>query len=190
MGPAQCSPLLLLPFTAATIWKYQVALHPFGLLETGGGSSASRRSSGGAGGERSSSSTQGFVAAKVGNERDGVAPTCDCNVYAVLYLSKTVNNPDRLFFGCPFFKIKKNHCKFFLWLDEHAAKFGRVAGAPAVKESRDDVDVHFFRMNIETRLSEPEGKISSFEKKGSNKWGLIFVWLVVVVIGVFVGTCK
>ncbi|MED6181321.1 hypothetical protein PIB30_018259 [Stylosanthes scabra] len=159
-------------------------------METGGGSSASRRSSGGAAAERSSSSTQGFFAAKFGNERDGAAPTCRCGVYAVLYSSKTTNNPNRLFFGCPFFKIKLKHCKFFLWLDEHAAKFGRPTGAMGVKESEDDVDVHFSRINIETRLSQLEEKISSIEKKRSINWDLICVCLVVVVIGVLVGICK
>ncbi|MED6180558.1 hypothetical protein PIB30_011321 [Stylosanthes scabra] len=159
-------------------------------METGGGSSASRRSSGDAAAERSSSSTQGFFVAKVGNERDGAAPTCRCGVYVVLYLSKTANNPNRLFFGCPFFKIRSKHCKYFLWLDEHAAKFGRPASATGVKESEDDVDVYFSRINIKTRLSELEEKISSIEKKGSINWGLICVCLVIVVIGVLVGTCK
>ncbi|MED6155855.1 hypothetical protein PIB30_009329 [Stylosanthes scabra] len=72
-------------------------------MESDGGSSASRRSAGGGRGQRSSSEIQGFMTA-VGNERDGVAPKCDCGVYAVLYLSRTSNNPNRLFFGCPFYK--------------------------------------------------------------------------------------
>ncbi|MED6128879.1 hypothetical protein PIB30_102394 [Stylosanthes scabra] len=74
-------------------------------MEIDGVSSGSHRSGSGRRGERSSSSTQGFFAAKVGNERDGAAPKCNCGVYVVLYLSKTTNNSNRLFFGCPFFKL-------------------------------------------------------------------------------------
>ncbi|MED6188237.1 hypothetical protein PIB30_084122, partial [Stylosanthes scabra] len=72
-------------------------------MESEGGSSAARRSAGGGKGERSSS-TQGFFVAKVGDERDGAARKCHCSVYAMLYLSRTANNPNKLFFGCPFFK--------------------------------------------------------------------------------------
>ncbi|MED6130109.1 hypothetical protein PIB30_114825, partial [Stylosanthes scabra] len=67
-------------------------------------SCGSQRSGSGVRAERSSSSAQGFFVANVGSERDGAAPKCKCGVYAILYLSKTSNNPNRLFFGCPFFK--------------------------------------------------------------------------------------
>ncbi|MED6221868.1 hypothetical protein PIB30_058854 [Stylosanthes scabra] len=40
-------------------------------------------------------------------------------------------------------KIRLNHSKFFLWLDQHAAKFGRVANTKGVKEEEDNVDEHF-----------------------------------------------
>ncbi|MED6109320.1 hypothetical protein PIB30_032315 [Stylosanthes scabra] len=83
-------------------------------MENDGVSSGSQRSGSGVRAERSSSSTQGFFATKVGNKRDGAAPKCRCGVYAILYLSKTSKNPNRLFFGCPFFKIGGPHCKFLL----------------------------------------------------------------------------
>ncbi|MED6135669.1 hypothetical protein PIB30_048828 [Stylosanthes scabra] len=112
-------------------------------MESAAGSSASRKRSSGTSGERSSSSTQGFFSVKVGNERDGATPKCHCGVYAVLYLSKTSNNPNILFFGCPFFKVRLNHCKYFLWLDQHAAKLGRDADPIVVKEDLDNVDDTF-----------------------------------------------
>ncbi|MED6134817.1 hypothetical protein PIB30_040525 [Stylosanthes scabra] len=67
-------------------------------MESDGAATSSRRS------ERSSS-TQGVYMPSPGEEMDGVAPKCLCGVYAILYLSKTSSNPNRLFFGCPFFKV-------------------------------------------------------------------------------------
>ncbi|MED6161123.1 hypothetical protein PIB30_057790 [Stylosanthes scabra] len=111
-------------------------------MESEGGLSASRRSVGSGRGEWTSSETQGFFAAKVGNERDGVASKCHCRVYAILYLSRTVNNPNGLFFGCPFFKmspsVRLNHCKFLLWLDQQVTKFAGVADAMGAKEANED----------------------------------------------------
>ncbi|MED6112871.1 hypothetical protein PIB30_065681 [Stylosanthes scabra] len=68
-------------------------------MESDRAATSSRRS------ERSSS-TQGVYMPSLGEEMDGVAPKCRCGVYAILYLSKTSSNPNRLFFGCPFFKEK------------------------------------------------------------------------------------
>ncbi|MED6126843.1 hypothetical protein PIB30_082418 [Stylosanthes scabra] len=159
-------------------------------MESEGGSSASRRSAGGGRGDRSSAETQGFFAAKVGHERDGAAPKCHCGVYAVLYLSKTSNNPNRLFFGCSFFKIRLNHCKFFLWLDQHAANIERVADRKIVKEEEDDVDEHFWRLDIEKRVSDLEDKIASIEKKGSFRAMVVCVFALSLVIAVYFGSHK
>ncbi|MED6113278.1 hypothetical protein PIB30_069324, partial [Stylosanthes scabra] len=75
-------------------------------MESQGMSSGSRRCAGGGDGwsEKSSSSTQGAFQTNAGDKKDRVAPKCHCGVHAILYLSKTANNPNRLFFGCPFFK--------------------------------------------------------------------------------------
>ncbi|MED6118989.1 hypothetical protein PIB30_007879 [Stylosanthes scabra] len=100
------------------------------VMESDRVSSGSRGSSGGAVGrsERSSSSTQGVFLPNGVEDRDGVAPKCHCEVYVVLYMSKTTKNPNRLFFGCSFFKKARfPHCELFLWLDrhtEHLAKSG------------------------------------------------------------------
>ncbi|MED6203336.1 hypothetical protein PIB30_114541, partial [Stylosanthes scabra] len=128
-----------------------------------GVSSGSRRSGSGRRGERSSASTQGFFDAKVGNERDGAASKCNCGVYAVLYLSKTANNPNRLFFGCPFFKIRHNHCKFFLWLDRHLTKFGKTENL--MGEEDEDVNGHFEKMKLENRLGDLEERVTAIERK-------------------------
>ncbi|MED6126387.1 hypothetical protein PIB30_077889 [Stylosanthes scabra] len=129
--------------------------------------------------ERSSSSTQGFFAANVRNERDGAAPKCKCGVYAILYLSKTSNNPNRLFFGCPFFKIGGTHCNFFLWLDRHVAKFGKKEGVKC-EEGVEDVNMHFAMLNLDDRLGVLEDKLAAMEKrKGINTF--------LIVMGLFIG---
>ncbi|QHO16017.1 hypothetical protein DS421_10g299950 [Arachis hypogaea] len=33
-----------------------------------------------------------------------VAPKCNCGIHAILFMSSTQLNPNRLFFGCPYFK--------------------------------------------------------------------------------------
>ncbi|MED6133552.1 hypothetical protein PIB30_029244 [Stylosanthes scabra] len=157
-------------------------------MDSEGGSSATRRSGGGRRGNRSSSETQGLFAAKVGQERDRAAPMCHCAVYAVLYLSKTPNNPNRLFFGCPFFKTRINHCKFFLWLDQHAAKLGMVAESKSVKEDEVDTDEHFWRLIVENRVSELERRIAYMEKKHSMKFLFVCVLALSMVVGLYFGS--
>ncbi|MED6190153.1 hypothetical protein PIB30_102902 [Stylosanthes scabra] len=134
-------------------------------MENDGVSSGSQRSGSGVRGERSSSSTQGFFAAKVGNERDGAAPKCRCGVYAILYLSKTSKNPNRLFFGCPFFK-----------LDEHAAKFDKKESVKC--EEGEDVNLHFATLKIDDRLGVLEDRVAAMEKKKGMNMFLIVIGLV------------
>ncbi|MED6156196.1 hypothetical protein PIB30_012211 [Stylosanthes scabra] len=151
-------------------------------MDSEGVSTSSKRSGGGRGEDRSSGSTQGFFAMRVTDDKDGAAPKCHCGVYAILYLSKTESNPNRLFFGCPFFKIKMQHCKYFKWLDSHTAKFGRGV-AMGGNEAKADVDEHFSKLMIENRLDALESKISAIEKK---KLGMSTGLLVMCVIVVFV----
>ncbi|KAL4315080.1 hypothetical protein AHAS_Ahas15G0149300 [Arachis hypogaea] len=33
------------------------------------------------------------------------SPKCYCGSHAILFMSRTENNPDRLFFRCPYFKV-------------------------------------------------------------------------------------
>ncbi|MED6167949.1 hypothetical protein PIB30_007621 [Stylosanthes scabra] len=130
---------------------------------------------------RSSSAMRGFFAAKVGNERDGVAPKCNCGVYAVWYLSNTSKNPNRLFFGCPFFKIGDRYCKYFLWLDRHAAKFRNTDGAPVrYGEDEDVVNVHFAKLNVDNRLANLEARVAAIEKKKTMNMFLIWIGVIVV----------
>ncbi|MED6196421.1 hypothetical protein PIB30_047304 [Stylosanthes scabra] len=102
-------------------------------MESDGGAGSSRRS------DRSSSSTQGVYLPKPGEERDGVAPKCWCGMYAILYLSRIERNPNRLFFGCPFFR-------FFVWLDRYTAKLLHGATIENCGEEGEELNVHSSRM--------------------------------------------
>ncbi|MED6111217.1 hypothetical protein PIB30_050436 [Stylosanthes scabra] len=160
-------------------------------MNSEGVSSGSRRSAGGVGGrsERSSSSTQGvFMPNGADEDRDGVAPKCRCEVYAVLYMFKTANNPNMLFFDCPFFKKARwPHCKFFLWLDRHTEQLGKI-GAIAYAEETEDGDKHLAMIEVENRVVGLENRVAAIERKiKPNLWAIVglFFWVVsVYVVGV------
>ncbi|MED6133476.1 hypothetical protein PIB30_028542 [Stylosanthes scabra] len=86
--------------------------------------------------------------------------------------------------------IRMNHCKFFLWLDQHSAKFGRVAETKSIKEDEVDVDEHFWRLNVENRVSELERRIASIEKKDSMKFLVVCVLALSMVIALYFGNHK
>ncbi|KAL4371298.1 hypothetical protein AHAS_Ahas06G0151800 [Arachis hypogaea] len=72
-------------------------------------------------GKSSLSVSVGSVAAP--KKKKFIAPRYRCGTHAILFLSSTELNPNRLFFGCPHFKSTKSHCKFFTWLDDYVASF-------------------------------------------------------------------
>ncbi|MED6216084.1 hypothetical protein PIB30_004109 [Stylosanthes scabra] len=59
-----------------------------------------------------------------------IAPECNCGTYAILFMSSTCGNPNRLFYGCPYFKTPAPHCGFFKWLDEYVACCGQEMRKP------------------------------------------------------------
>ncbi|MED6136035.1 hypothetical protein PIB30_052236 [Stylosanthes scabra] len=69
--------------------------------------SGSNRDSGRDGGDGegwsfSKASTQSGGASK--KKSKFVAPECNCGAFAILFMSSTSENPNRLFYGCPYFK--------------------------------------------------------------------------------------
>ncbi|MED6107310.1 hypothetical protein PIB30_012704 [Stylosanthes scabra] len=156
-------------------------------MESEGVCSGGRRSAGGGVGrsDRSSSSTQGVFAASVGDDINDVAPKCHCGVYAILYLSKTAKNPDRLFFECPFFKKAEiRHCKFFRWLDRHIEQLRRD-GIVRRQEDIKDVDEHFAMLGVENRVTELEDRLAAMEKKKKNPICWIIVGLLALVLAMY-----
>ncbi|XP_020970027.1 uncharacterized protein LOC110268315 [Arachis ipaensis] len=83
-------------------------------MAANGGSSTSRRSRRGVRKENSASSSDPCVMHD-GDLKDDVAPRCFCGVYAIMYMSRTISNPNRVFLGCPFYKENQPHCKFFFF---------------------------------------------------------------------------
>ncbi|MED6107672.1 hypothetical protein PIB30_016291 [Stylosanthes scabra] len=101
----------------------------------------------------------------IGNERDGAAPKCKCRVYAMLYLSKTSNNPNWLFFGYPFFKNER-------------VKSG---------EDEEDVDEHFANLKLDNMLGDLEERVAAIKKKKSINMYLIVLGLIIVVLSICLG---
>ncbi|MED6123261.1 hypothetical protein PIB30_047483 [Stylosanthes scabra] len=156
-------------------------------MENDGGASSNSRCSRGPPRSRSeqSSETQGCFVGNVGEEKDGVASKCWCGVYAILYRSRTVSNPNRLFFGCPFFKANIPHCKYFKWLDEHLAEL-RVNVAGRSTEETQDVTEHFAMISMENRVADLELRVAVVEKKKIMSWWVVVVALAVGVVAMWV----
>ncbi|MED6108848.1 hypothetical protein PIB30_028048 [Stylosanthes scabra] len=155
-------------------------------MEIDGRASSESKRGGGAAWSEQSSGTQGCFLGKSSEERDGVvAPKCHCGVYIILYKSKTISNPNRLFFGCPFFKVSNPHCKYFLWLDKHTAKLGVDVPSRSV-DVTEDVNDHFSRIQLENRVIELERRVAAMEKKKDSNLWLILVGLIVGLLAVYV----
>ncbi|MED6194982.1 hypothetical protein PIB30_033706 [Stylosanthes scabra] len=135
-------------------------------------------------GSQRSSSTQGMYLPTPGEESDGIAPKCRCGVYAILYLSKTPTNPNRLFFGCPFFRGGLPHCRYFLLLDEHIS---RVRNGVAGK-SVEDVGEHFATMEFQSRISWLEKRVGCLEQRKKFAFWPYVIGLVVIVVAMWAVT--
>ncbi|XP_020975794.1 uncharacterized protein At4g04775-like [Arachis ipaensis] len=79
-------------------------------------------------------------------------PNCYCGAHAILFEFTTSNNPNRLFFGCNYFKTPSTHCKYFKWLDELITESGYTV-------------VEDQKMEVHGRLKELEDKIKEMEIK-------------------------
>ncbi|RYR55232.1 hypothetical protein Ahy_A06g030483 [Arachis hypogaea] len=131
-------------------------------------SSNTRRDRGEAGGQQeliagyaSSSSLQ------PGDVKDGVAPKCFCEKYAICYMSKTDTNPNRLFFGCPLLKVIEAHCNFFLWVDDHIV---RVRAGEATRGSSDGKQNHDEEhVGMDNYIAHVEERIVNLEKLLNKK---------------------
>ncbi|RYR78202.1 hypothetical protein Ahy_A01g002933 [Arachis hypogaea] len=123
----------------------------------------------------SSSSRRGSV--PNGNDgKEGVSPKCFCGENAILFMSRTISNPKRLFLGCPFYKVcKANLCKttmlqVFLWLDEHIAGLGvgvtRYLGQEQILHGEE----HHWNKDMENRIMLLEKMIEVLKVKKKSNW--------------------
>ncbi|MED6109757.1 hypothetical protein PIB30_036510 [Stylosanthes scabra] len=139
-------------------------------MESEGGSSRSKKSVRAGASENTGSSYAPFDS-KCRDDRDGVAPKCYCGGYAIRYLSRTRNNPNRLFFGCPFYKQPGTpYCSYFMWLDKHLTKLGNVKDVKD-GEGADDVEEHDALFKVIERVAMLENMVAAMEKlRNVKKW--------------------
>ncbi|MED6168808.1 hypothetical protein PIB30_014930 [Stylosanthes scabra] len=132
-------------------------------MESEGGSSRSKKSVSSSA-SKYSGSTQGVFDIKCRDDRDGIALKCYCGAYAILYRSRTRNNPNRLFFGCPFFRqATAPYCSFFMWLDKHCMKLG-VSKHVKDGDGADYVNEDFAVIKVEERVALLENRVAAIEK--------------------------
>ncbi|MED6116138.1 hypothetical protein PIB30_097303 [Stylosanthes scabra] len=106
-------------------------------------------------------------------------------------MSSTLGNPNRLFYGCPYFKTPAPHCNYFAWLDEYVASLDQEVSKPVFKaggkqiegqqsgSAQFDVKVHEFKdrlVGLEMKLRDNKN-----DKSGSRFIGISFMVLAFVV---------
>ncbi|QHO35927.1 uncharacterized protein DS421_9g279490 [Arachis hypogaea] len=153
-------------------------------MAANGASATSRRSHRGVREEDSASSSDPYVLYN-GDPKDDVARRCFCGVYAIMYMSRTIRNPNRVFMGCPFYKGNQPHCKFFLWVDEHLARIGSSGCVfdkrPVVEKEPEVVEED---EGFHHRITILEEKVTVLEKK-KNPLACCVVIVVCAVVAAF-----
>ncbi|RYR42266.1 hypothetical protein Ahy_A08g038733 [Arachis hypogaea] len=137
-------------------------------------SSTLRRSASGVKQENSASSSIPCVV-HAGDLNDGVAPRYFCGVYAIIYMSRTISNANRIFLICPFYKYiileilagKNNRIASFFLGDEHLA---RIRSNSCISDKRHlgekDVEVIEEEEKLDHRMAVLE-EVTALEKKKS-----------------------
>ncbi|MED6157644.1 hypothetical protein PIB30_025081 [Stylosanthes scabra] len=125
-----------------------------------------------------------------------VAPECNCGAFAILFMSSTLGNPNRPFYGCPYFKTPAPHCKFFAWLDEYVASsdqevnktalYGRGKRMEGQQTGSAEFDVKV--KELEDRVVGLEMKLRN-TKHAKSVSGYMRTWLLLVafVFGILIG---
>ncbi|MED6201917.1 hypothetical protein PIB30_099889 [Stylosanthes scabra] len=153
-------------------------------MDSDGGSSKSKMSVGG-GAAMASGSTEGVFDSKCRDDRDGVAPKCYCGVYAILYRSRTRNNPNRLFFGCPYFRQGSiPYCSFFMWLDKHCAQLGVLKPTKDGVAEEDTYD-NFAVSKVEDRIASLENRVAAMEKMRNGNWWIVVANVIALMVAVY-----
>ncbi|RYR11702.1 hypothetical protein Ahy_B04g069225 [Arachis hypogaea] len=94
-----------------------------------------------------------------------IAPRCRCGAHAILFLSSTEQNPNRLFYRCPHFKSSTSHCKFFAWLDDYVALFEVLPRNSSFMEGwkLDQSQIPNAAVVDAEKLRELEGRVTGLE---------------------------
>ncbi|MED6143304.1 hypothetical protein PIB30_004805 [Stylosanthes scabra] len=133
--------------------------------------SGSNRDSGRDGGDGegwsfSKASTQSGGASK--KKSKFVAPECNCGAFAILFMSSTGENPNRLFYGCPYFKVMFLF-KYFDWLDEYVVKCDAQTSKAAYLGATKQVNGSFCgAYQFELKCRELEDRLIGLESHSSE----------------------
>ncbi|CAK8542858.1 unnamed protein product [Lathyrus sativus] len=131
------------------------------------------------------------------------APICNCEEKCVIFTSKTPKNPNRRFFGCPYFNFEKKmlYCDYFMWEDEFIASQTTMVELKETKKEEDvmnsdvEVKVNQFESDMEHKINvlERDIKVMKFQSESQMKrrnWkkyvGVVVLLIVALVIVVCV----
>ncbi|XP_057739908.1 uncharacterized protein At4g04775-like [Arachis stenosperma] len=120
--------------------------------------------------EGRSISVSSVGSAGVRKKKRFVTPKCNCGIHAILFMSSTQLNSNRLFFGCPYFKIVETHCKYFAWLDEYVALFEEEQISDHSLHGRNPKQNQLLdaAVSMEEKVSKLEDRVSGLELQMKN----------------------
>ncbi|RYQ96377.1 hypothetical protein Ahy_B08g092115 [Arachis hypogaea] len=157
-------------------------------MATNGASSTSRRRLSRVREENSASSSVPCVV-HAGDLKNDIALRCFRGVYAIMYMSRTISNPNRVFLGCPFYKEKQLHCKFFVWVDEHLDRIGsngRIFDKRPLVEKEVEVVEEEEEEEFDHRIVILEEKVTALKKKKNLLACCISIIVCVVFVAFYV----
>ncbi|RYR20993.1 hypothetical protein Ahy_B03g066227 [Arachis hypogaea] len=99
-----------------------------------------------------------------------VTPKCNCGIHVILFMSSTQSNPNRLSFGCPYFKTAESHCKYFLWLDAYVSLFEEEQINDYSLYGRNPKQNHLLvaTVSMEEKVTKLEDRVSGLELQIKN----------------------
>ncbi|KAJ1408207.1 Zinc finger, GRF-type [Sesbania bispinosa] len=98
---------------------------------------------------------------------------CRCGAKVVLIKSKTVTNPGRMFWRCPFWR-----CSYFKWADEEGFSEGEL-GAEREDEFREEQKLKILKLKTKSDAERRKGKLMMAFAFGS--WLMTFIVCIVCV---------
>ncbi|MED6201055.1 hypothetical protein PIB30_091283 [Stylosanthes scabra] len=121
-----------------------------------------------------------------------LAPKCNCGTYAILFMSSTLENPNRLFYGCPYFKTPAPHCKYFAWLDDYVASCDEEVTKHAIHGRGKQIDTQQ-QTDFERIVKELEDRVIGLEMqlrddkhvKSGSGFSSVSLMVVAFVFGAF-----
>ncbi|MED6137760.1 hypothetical protein PIB30_067995 [Stylosanthes scabra] len=125
-----------------------------------------------------------------------IAPECNCGIFAILFMSSILRNPNRLFYEYPYFKTPAPHCNYFAWLDEYVASSDQEVSKPVFKAGGKQIEgQQSGSAQFDDKVRELEDILVGLEmqlrdnkndKSGSRFIGISFM-VVAFVLGIALG---